>query len=356
MAAEVDETRPEFAEEAPPDVDSLDWEKARKIHVPEYDLAIKRGSASLSQVAEAWYQRQPGTSHDEVHRLVMLRYLPLLFDAFEKAHGGIRQSYWCGNIQAVAVVSETNEYHTVNPIGISAQAEALLFASDKINTAAQRTLRGPKGQSRPELGICVNRLYSITTHLLEILDNRRDKEREVDKRIETASLELLKSEVTQLEAFATTSAQRNARLAYFGGMLWGMASLTLGAVLAGSLLVSFVGIPVLAISTLLAGGTGALVSVMSRMHGGRLLLNSEAGPRFIRLLGGFRPFIGAIMALVIYILIVSGLLPVSIPNVATVEPFFFAGIGFLAGFSERWAQDMLVQARSRLGGGAEEEE
>jgi hypothetical protein len=36
--------------------------------------------------------------------------------------------------------------------------------------------------------------------------------------------------------------------------------------------------------------------------------------------------------------------------------YFYSAIAFLAGFSERWAQDMLVVTQRRIAGGTREEE
>lgn len=96
----------------------------------------------------------------------------------------------------------------------------------------------------------------------------------------------------------------------------------------------------------LAGGLGALVSVMERLTTGKLALNHESGKATLRLLGGIRPFIGALFGLALFVFI-SGdvLLSIEPPGDAGAEPYFLAAIAFLAGFSERWAQDMIDPAK-----------
>src|SRR6266487_3137351 len=102
------------------------------------------------------------------------------------------------------------------------------------------------------------------------------------------------------------------------------------------------------IFTLIAGGIGAIVSVMSRMSFGGLVLEYEAGSLLLRLLGGFRPLIGGIFGTAIYVLIQSDLLPIAGPTDPSKQLYFFSGVAFIAGFSERWAQDMLSVTGDRL--------
>jgi hypothetical protein len=64
------------------------------------------------------------------------------------------------------------------------------------------------------------------------------------------------------------------------------------------------------------------------------------------LVGSFRPLIGAIFGLLVYALIQSNLLPLSVAS--TNELYFYGVIGFLAGFSERWAPDLLQTTENGL--------
>jgi hypothetical protein len=97
--------------------------------------------------------------------------------------------------------------------------------------------------------------------------------------------------------------------------------------------------------TLGAGGLGALVSVMQRLTTGRLRLNYTAEHNSLRLLGAFRPLLGGILGLVVYVFITGDLLDISGPTESPIKTLYFlAAIAFLAGFSERFAQDTLTQA------------
>jgi hypothetical protein len=69
-------------------------------------------------------------------------------------------------------------------------------------------------------------------------------------------------------------------------------------------------------------------------------------------LGLIRPFIGALFALALYFFISGELVSVFNLPEDDVQPYFFAGIGFLAGFSERFAQDIVMQSKTAAGGAA----
>ena len=65
------------------------------------------------------------------------------------------------------------------------------------------------------------------------------------------------------------------------------------------------------------------------------------------LAGALRPIVGAIFGAVLHVLVTGGLLPLAMPDTAGGQGelnMFFAGLAFLAGFSERWAQDTIVQS------------
>jgi hypothetical protein len=97
------------------------------------------------------------------------------------------------------------------------------------------------------------------------------------------------------------------------------------------------------LATPLAGGAGAVVSVMMRMTRDQLSLNYESGLPTIRLLGVIRPLLGALFGGAIYLLLAGGLIDITgTPTNPTKLIYFYTGIAFVAGFSERWAQDVVT--------------
>jgi hypothetical protein len=86
------------------------------------------------------------------------------------------------------------------------------------------------------------------------------------------------------------------------------------------------------------GAIGAAVSIMSRLASDKFQLNYQAEHQSLRMLGHFRPLIGAILGSAVFLLITGGLLSLE----RSCDPdanvlFFFAGLAFLAGFTERLA-------------------
>jgi hypothetical protein len=98
------------------------------------------------------------------------------------------------------------------------------------------------------------------------------------------------------------------------------------------------------ISALICGGIGAIISVMMRMNNDKLYLNYEARNWLLFVTGTFRPVVGAVFAVVITGVFKSDLLPFL--RVSNDVAYYV--IGFLAGFSERFAPDMLDMSRQQL--------
>jgi hypothetical protein len=94
-----------------------------------------------------------------------------------------------------------------------------------------------------------------------------------------------------------------------------------------------------------SGALGAMVSVMLRVANQPLSIDYHAGRGLIKLAGRFRPIVGAVFGLVFYLLINAGLLQVlAAPREIGSRAFFVAAVCFVAGFSERRAQDAIVRA------------
>jgi hypothetical protein len=138
--------------------------------------------------------------------------------------------------------------------------------------------------------------------------------------------------------------------AYFNGMLFGLVVLALAGLTALQAIGDTADVEMfLAVTS--AGGAGAMVSAMSRMGSDAFYLDPLAEHRGVALLGAFRPLIGAVFGAAAFLVVEGGLLDVVPASVGDAEPtrtFFFAALGFLAGFNERFATGVL----SRAGAGA----
>lgn len=94
----------------------------------------------------------------------------------------------------------------------------------------------------------------------------------------------------------------------------------------------------------IAGAIGSIVSIMVRIDNFARIKNAEAIVLFLT--GFFKPVIGMSFALFIFAAISSGLLPLSIPK--DQANLFFAALSFIAGFSERFARDVVSMAEGKV--------
>src|SRR5919106_1098458 len=152
-------------------------------------------------------------------------------------------------------------------------------------------------------------------------------------------------------------ATRRAQSKYLKGMLAGtlaigavMAAVTVALMATGDL--TRLGGQLLLVAT--AGTVGAVVSVLWRMTSGSFRMNlptldHEMKGTDLRLMAGLRPVIGLVFALGTIVLVLGEIIPLD-QQQGVSQSALFAGIGFLAGFSERLAQDMFVRSGQGLAG------
>ncbi len=108
---------------------------------------------------------------------------------------------------------------------------------------------------------------------------------------------------------------------------------------------TLVGIPLdMLLLVAAAGALGSVISVMRRIRDFRG--STVASPLVLYLTGAFRPVIGVGFALFVYAVVNSKLIAFTPP--AGGEPYFFAAVAFLAGFSEKLAPDLMEKAEDAL--------
>jgi len=369
--------------------------------------AIDGGQVTFHQVARAWFQSRAKFNPCSQDRVLYEQIFPELLDAFGRARGGIVTAYFCENIRVAAaltnirVAAELTEGPRVvdlveaaggttgaigalpgAPGGYAARAgrrhlsrsegerasasssaihlepafgdpeswkaKAILFRCLELHYRALEFLK-PKPRK-----IAMRMAFNVLAALLGSLDARAERgdraETFGDDLDETAAIE---DELARVERYYVRAADRAAQIEYFLGMLGGLMVLLAAAAGLGVALPLIEGLdvplPPLVVSVL-SGGCGGVVSVMARMSGGKLVLNHESGNGIIRLLGGMRPLIGAVFGAALYVLFEGGLLSLAPPEGSSDPVFFYAGVAFLAGFSERFAQDAIAGAGRGLEG------
>jgi hypothetical protein len=204
-----------------------------------------------------------------------------------------------------------------------------------------------------------NTAFSLVTWILQAIieeGERREGATDVPPTpLFEAKLAQVKREIAFARIRLAQAMQRSAQTRYWYGALLGSLSLALlCAVLA--IVFAATGTPAFYGVAVPAGGVGAMVSLLQRMSTGRLKLDTSASRDLLELFGGVRPLIGAVFGIVVAAAVQGGLLPaIQIPTGQQLA--FFAVIGFLAGFNERWAQDMLKASGDGLqpgvGGGGD---
>jgi hypothetical protein len=341
----------------------------------EFEAAIESDSVTLDQIIEAQYHLTSAKDSSAQHpsntgRRSYGYYLPRLWASYERRNAGwthklfrkglrcrpgkILECYFSRSLRAGAILTHRDEIHVSYPAAFVAKLtpkfeETLWDCRSQAQEAKQLLLRW--GGRR----ILLKRLYSLLVYLLSVLESQAEIQPEVGanppdtasgRRIQ-ASLDLACKELDELRGQLRQLAYRNAQQLYLLGMIPGIAVLIFLSVIAGRTTISNIDVQELLI-VLAAGGLGAVLSVMTRITSKRtpLEIPDRTGHPLIAAAGLFRPIIGGIFGLAIYILLNAGLVDVfKLPEDDSLKRlFFYAAVAFLGGFSERWAQDVMVGA------------
>jgi hypothetical protein len=193
-----------------------------------------------------------------------------------------------------------------------------------------------------QLVVASEELFSVMTRVLRLADMPRNgPEWEDAERAAMVEIEAARRHVR-------TAIQREAGFMYFTGML-------IGVVVAIGLcaLLGFVGarfwpavmeIPSFTSATVF-GALGAMVSVFQRLSADKVVLAfAPSQPRMLTL-GGLRPLVGATLGAVAYLALVGGVLGSVADSAGPATAFGLAAVtGFAAGFTERFAADVVQRA------------
>jgi hypothetical protein len=274
---------------------------------------------------------------------------------FEDDAGDIVDAYWClTDASAVVLTSkqvrrwprrhDLRLYRATDWVTSAApRIAALLHHSDSLAMKANQIL--PSVPKR----IALNWIFSEQSFLLGVIERTDGKpsEKDLDSVVAEHSEEL-----KRIERYYDRAASKSVRLIYFLGMIVGILLLAaLGLAISA----------ILGISTELdlrstptqnffasygAGAVGALVSVMLRMRPDTragFSVDYEVGRGPIFWLGAFRPVIGAIFASALYFALESDF--IQLGSITQQNTFtFYAFVGFLAGFSERFTHVIFGEA------------
>ncbi|MBK6606708.1 MAG: hypothetical protein IPO06_20085 [Leptospiraceae bacterium] len=98
--------------------------------------------------------------------------------------------------------------------------------------------------------------------------------------------------------------------------------------------------------TVLSAGWGSVLSMATRLTNAETKFYDVNDHRVLFLTGFFKPIIGVIFSLFISALVMSGFIPLNMNGGN--DKYIFAIIGFLSGFSERFAKDIISKTEKSV--------
>ncbi|HSL63808.1 MAG TPA: hypothetical protein VK874_04050 [Gaiellaceae bacterium] len=282
---------------------------------------------------------------------------------FESQHGPIVAAYWCSREASGAAVTIRRPGRLARLFGADDEIRlhrASDWATKDMPEAAQalhtlETLAVKVSEVLRDTSqrVAMLWLFAEVSYLLGFADGEKRRDAEDTARVVKHERE----EIERVETYYRYAAVRAAHVTYLGGALLGVVPLVLLGVMFRVLYSAEIASNDVrtAFACFAAGGLGALVSVMSRLTSRQLTVDYDIGKDTLRALGALRPFVGGVFGLASFFALQSDIVNLRVGTTDTGFAFyvFFA---FLAGFSERWARDMLLSGGTRLSGRQEEAE
>jgi hypothetical protein len=265
-----------------------------------------------------------------------------ILSAFEARNGQLVRAYWCSHVESAVALTEKpgrlggllnpsygfhreSDWATKNDPDVATE----LHRCDALAVRAKAVLTGVRQRISLELAV------SCAANLLSLVDVRA---RSGDDEKTTVALRREHAAISKVEAYYHNAANGQAQLVYFGGIA--TVTIALGGIAAVWLSVSWAA----PVAALVAGALGAVVSVIQRINSGKFELEYDVGGPYTFFLGGLRPLIGGVFAMAITFAFSGGLLQLPVASRESTDHRHLAllVLAFLAGFSERWAQDTLT--------------
>ena len=266
---------------------------------------------------------------------------------FEAEHGAIVDEYWCWHVPSAVALTELARPALVSwflrpKIRFHRASDWVTRdhpdVAEQVHRCDELAIRATHVLSGLRRRICLQLVVNSAAHLLSFVDARAAHDDSKDV------LEQEKGMLDATRAYYCEAANGQAQIVYFEAMA--VVAATLGTLaLLGSLWVQVPGLTAdqYFYGCIAAGALGAVVSVVQRINSGTFDLTYDVGRPYLAFLGGLRPLLGAAFGLVFYFAVTSGLLDIfKLPSAGPQRFFAFFVIAFLAGFSERWAQDTLT--------------
>jgi tetrahydromethanopterin S-methyltransferase subunit G len=343
---------------------------ALRPHARERDAIRASESVAFPELVWAHFLRQRALRENgELHGPAEDEFRQQL-DRFTAEHGPVINAYWCTReASAVAITEKPGErilgflwrdrpnirFHAATDWATRDASEI----SHALHTTETLAIRVSEVLSGTSERIAMQWLLSVGGFLLSVVDGA---EKKVNRQELSAAARRSRVELAQVESYYDRAGEKTGRLVYFWGMVIGILVLALVAI-PGALIFRLFGTyrfddPAVRdfFVCYALGAIGAIVSVMMRMarKSGRGFVDYEVGRPSLRRVGSFRPIIGAVFGVVVFLALKSGLVQLQ-PGAEDQSAYFYATLAFVAGFSERRAMVLLGGAEKMLGGGGDDE-
>lgn len=299
--------------------------------------------ASFSDVVYAhfaWWQATRNGGHDHAERA----YHDVL-KRFEEQHGRVVHSFWCTNLESGIALTERERRFRRRVLTLHRETDwatkqfpeiaAQLHRCDELAIRARTVLTGVRQR------ICLQLVAASAGHLLSLVDTASSPAATAEVRI---AVKEEQQALGRAERYYHQAANGQAEIVYVAGM----AAVAVVVAAVAGLFLRFewkVGV-----AALIAGAIGAVVSVIQRINAQSFHVDYDVGRPYAFFLGGLRPLIGAAFAIALAFAFDSGMLHLPIASTKTKdEHLALVVVSFLAGFSERFAQDTLASVLPQAG-------
>jgi hypothetical protein len=332
---------------------------------PEIVVALSSGNTAFQDITLAFFfgreaphgVDQPFPISDEDRRKLR-EHFDVLVDNFERDHGWFVRSYFASHCMAAAVLTSEDEIEVV--LARDVPSSELIQVLRRAQSLAYQTWHRLEKYDRK---LCQRMIFSVILEILRRLDRAQQDASATSpngrsvKEMTPTELAYLRRNLDEAEEFMLRCSTRRAQTQYIRGMLRLGSLFVIPAVLAAAAVGiargSFTDLLGQALLVWIAGTVGATVSVMWRMTSGTFSINlptlgHESGDAQLNLMGAVRPLIGGVFALAVFVFAKSPLIPLEGGDKS--DTFLLVALGFLAGFSERFAQDMFVRSGQGLAG------
>ena len=313
--------------------------------LPEKRARSRQQTASFGDLVHAHWQWKHEHAGDDAHR----EHYEAKRRLFEAEHGKIVDDYWSTREPAAVAVCclrsrRGHEQWALHRSTARLAADHPEYAR-LLRDAARQSVRAANVLCGMTQRIATSNLFSLTRDVMASLESEKSP---------PTGLADYKRDLRSIEEYAGRAGARQAQIVYLKGLMRGLAALVVLAPLLALALSAFDvegAHPAVLAGCLVAGSFGATMSVLMRMSSGKFDVNHEVGREYVTNLGLARPYIGAIFALLLYFAVQGGLAPQMRPpgDSAAGRFAFFVAFGFLIGFSERFAKEIVRSAESSAG-------